>query len=110
MHPEYHEDKFRPHNVYDHVVIYHSPTSIAHCVFEGNKIYMRNVIVHENSQNQGIGRKMMTEIKEAYPQYAICSDYTEDSQGFWEKMKSENIIDEIIPKQIEFTYDHPSEI
>ena len=110
MHPEYHEDKFRPHNVYDQVVIYHSPTSIAHCVFEGTKIYMRNVIVHKDYHNQGIGRKMMTEIKEAYPQYTICSDYTEDSQGFWEKMKSENIIDEIIPNQIEFTYDHPSEI
>ena len=67
MHPEYHEDKFRPHKVYDHVVIYSTPHSIAHCVFEENKIYMRNVIVHENYQNQGVGRKMMTEIKEAYP-------------------------------------------
>ncbi len=110
MHPEYHEDKFRPHNVYDQVVIYHSPNSIAHCVFEGTKIYMRNVIVHKDYHNQGIGRKMMTEIKEAYPQYTICSDYTESSQGFWEKMKAEDIIDEIIPEQIEFTYDYPSEI
>ncbi len=109
MHPEYHEDKFRPHKIYDQVVIYFSPSSIAHCVFEGDRIYMRNVLVHENYQNQGIGRQMMIEIKEAYPQYSICSDYTESSKGFWKKMEAEDIIDEIVHEQIDFDYDYPSE-
>jgi hypothetical protein len=56
------------------------------------------------------GAQMMREIKEAYPSFTICSDYTPESKGFWQKMKAEEIIDEIIHQQIEFTYDYPSTI
>ena len=65
-----------------------------------NKARLRKFATDAGYQNQGIGTQMMIEIKEAYPQYSICSDYTEISKGFWKKMEAEDIIDEIVHEQI----------
>jgi len=91
-------DEFCEHPRKENCWIYNGRMPYANCwVFiNPNCIQILNVMVHNpQHRRSGIGKAMISEIRQAFPQSHIWVDTWNCSRPFWEKMKGEGYIDSI---------------
>jgi GNAT superfamily N-acetyltransferase len=96
--------RFNQHPQYAPVTIVRCDNSMAWCIQDDEVIYMANVWVHPDVRGTGIGMKMMAEIREQYPDAHITTDYTEESQGFWNKVFEAGYVDEVVNYRYNFDW------
>lgn len=53
---------------------------------EGNELYLLDVAVLKDSQNQGIGRAMITYVQETYKPRCIIAETDDDAVNFYRKV------------------------
>ena len=96
--------KFTQHPQYAPVTIVRCDNSMAWCIQDDEVIYMANVWVHPDARGTGKGMEMMAEIRKHYADSHITTDYTEESQGFWNKVFEAGHIDEVVDFRFNFDW------
>ena len=89
---------FNKHPRKDNCWVYHGRMPISSCwiFIYDNSIQIENVIViNPKNRDRGHGKKMISDIRLAFPEYEIWVDSWNCTRPFWKKMQQMKYIDSI---------------